>query len=246
MIWNYLRIIIIMNRLKFNKTSNCSLQRIDFFSRKISRLEAQSHSKERINSNSEREWYHWQWSEKWIFDLTLNASHDVSRLWWFVLFLRFWSIVRLIFSMSWKNDNFDQSSKKSLKNFHRVSMIRFIFISLLRFLLIWWASFWKSCHSTMNWFKVTFDDQIWSFTTYSRKETSSSSIACRLKNNWSTTDFCVWYFSCEDKMIRNWIMLVTLKKRWSLRLTRNKDFVNDNDILTINWKENNSKNESER
>jgi hypothetical protein len=125
-------------------------------------------------------------------------------------------------------------------------MIRFIFINLLRFLLIWWANFWKSCHSTMNWFRVTFDDQIWSFTTYSRKKTSSSLITCRLKDNWSTTNFCVWYFSCEDKMIRNWIMLVTLKKRWSLKLTRNRNFVNDDDILTINWKENNSKNESER
>jgi hypothetical protein len=115
MISNYLRMIIITNRLKFEKTSTCSLRQIDLFSRKISRLEASFHSKERTDSNSERKWYHWQWFEWWIFDLTLNASHDVSRLWWFVLLLRFWSIVRLIFSKNWENDNFDQSSKKRLR-----------------------------------------------------------------------------------------------------------------------------------
>jgi hypothetical protein len=32
-------------------------------------------------------------------------------------------------------------------------------------------------------------------------------------------------------------MLVTLKKCWSSRFTRYKDFVNDDDILTINWEE---------
>ncbi len=53
----------------------------------------------------------------WMMNLTLNASHNVSRLWWFVLLLRFWNIVRLIFSKNWKNDNFDQSSKKRLKIF---------------------------------------------------------------------------------------------------------------------------------
>ncbi len=117
MISNYLRMIIITNRLKSEKTSICSLRQIDLLSRKISRLEASSHSKERADSNSKREWYHWQWSEWWIFDLTLNASHDVSRFWWFVLFLRFWNIVRLIFSKIWKNDNFDQSSERRLKIF---------------------------------------------------------------------------------------------------------------------------------
>jgi hypothetical protein len=102
MIWNYLRMIIITNRLKIDKISNCSLRRIDFFSRKISRLEAQSHSKKQADLNSKREWYHWQWFKWWIFDLTLNASHDVSRFWWFILLFRFWSIVRLIFSRNWK------------------------------------------------------------------------------------------------------------------------------------------------
>ncbi len=55
MISNYLRMIIITNRLKFEKTSNCSLRQIDLFSRKISRFEALSHSKKRANSNSERD-----------------------------------------------------------------------------------------------------------------------------------------------------------------------------------------------
>jgi hypothetical protein len=110
-----LRMIIITSRLKSEKTSTCLLRQVDLFSRKISRLEALFHSKKRANLNSKWEWYHWQWSEWWIFDLTLNASHDVSRFWWFVLFLRFWSIVRLIFSKNWKNDNFNQSSKKRLK-----------------------------------------------------------------------------------------------------------------------------------
>jgi hypothetical protein len=114
---NYLRMIIITNRLKFEKTLTCLLRQIDLFSRKISRFEASSHSKKRANSNSKRKWYHWQWSEWWIFDLTLNASHDVSRFWWFVLFLHFWDIVRLIFSKNWENDNFDQSLKRSLRIF---------------------------------------------------------------------------------------------------------------------------------
>ncbi len=117
MISNYLRMIILTSRLKSEKTSICSLRQVDLFSRIISRFEASSHSKERADSNSEREWYHWQWFEWWIFDLTLNASHDVSRLWWFVLLLRFWDIVRLIVSKNWENDNFDQLSEKCLRIF---------------------------------------------------------------------------------------------------------------------------------
>jgi hypothetical protein len=114
---NYLWMIIITCSLKFEKTSNCSLRQVDLVSRKISRFEALSHSKERANSNSKREWYYWQWYRWWIFDLTLNASHDVRQFCWFVLFLRFWNIVRLIFSTNWKNDNFDHSSKRNSRIF---------------------------------------------------------------------------------------------------------------------------------